>query len=300
MRSRSVALQADPLYSGDVHVVELAGRTRVVVKGRRVVEVGRPLIRSCPLWKRRVGVTEFTPDFVKKRVEEVWIGERGVFTEDRSLEPRGEVDFGASEIMMSAMLSGLLECSVQVCEGAGTVITDDSKLTQGIGGKQAGVVYTSPIPKLIERLEASGVKVLDPERARIDQVAGVRLARELGFKRIGVTITSFNEAAAIRRLEEELDVTVAIFAVHLTGARRDEVVKMGEYVDVMTTCASRWAREEVASRALIQAGVYIPVLGLTELGKKLILNRAEKLRRQVVVHHAALPLLMAEQPDPLI
>jgi putative methanogenesis marker protein 8 len=115
------------------HIMELVGKTRVVVKDGKVVEVGEPEVEWCPLFAKLRGIQNITPDEVKKNME-FRISDLGMFTEKRRLlELDTYVAFGASEIMMSGLRSGFLETTVTACDGAGTIIASDPALVQGIG-----------------------------------------------------------------------------------------------------------------------------------------------------------------------
>ena len=83
-------------------------------------------------------------------------------------------------------------------------------------------------------------------------------------------MTNFDGASAIRGLEEGAKHGCRYLRSALDRASRDEVIKIDEHVDVMTTCASKWARENVEPRALKQPDVHVPVLGLAELSRKLV------------------------------
>jgi hypothetical protein len=47
-------------------VMEMVGKTRVVVKDGKVVEVGEPEVKWCPLFAKLRGVQDITPEEVKK------------------------------------------------------------------------------------------------------------------------------------------------------------------------------------------------------------------------------------------
>jgi putative methanogenesis marker protein 8 len=280
------------------HVVEAMGRTRVVFRNGKVVKVSKPKIKSCPLWKR-FGVTEFTQEVVKQRIEEFTLA-LGFFTDRRPLEVTLEVDFGVSEMMSTAQESGMLDCAVEVCDGAGTMVVRDPELTEAIGGPSAGLVKTSSVQAIIKKLEERGVVVLNPLTAEIDQVLGVKKAVEMGCKSIGVTVTSPEDAKKIRDIEKESKVNITIFGVHLTGLSKEEILGIVDNADIITACASKWTREIAGKRALIQLGSKVPMFGLTVKGKKLLLKRAEKLGKQLLIQTATLPSLTEEQPEPLI
>jgi len=89
------------------------------------------------------------------------------------------------------MEQGMIQCAVTVCEGAGTAIAWNPSLVQGIGAKLTGIIKTSPIPEIIQHIEASGGGVLDSTSAKIDQVEGVKKAVKPGFEKIAVTVASF-------------------------------------------------------------------------------------------------------------
>jgi len=77
------------------------------------------------------------------------------------------VGFGASEVMMTGLRRELIDASITVCEGVGTVITSNPILTQGIGARISGVIETTLIPKLKRRWRKKAGIVLDGTRAII-------------------------------------------------------------------------------------------------------------------------------------
>jgi len=64
-----------------------------------------------------------------------------------------------------------------------------------------------------------------------------------------------------------------IFSVHNTGISDEEAQTLAEYCDVVWACASRAVREIVGNRSKLQIGISIPVFGITQMGKRMILNR---------------------------
>ena len=199
----------------DEHIIEALGKTRVVVRNGRVDEVGQPLIRECPLAKRfDRPVVEIRPETVKENIE-YRISSFGMCTKDRILTSEEDfVTFGASEMISAAIKRGMLDCAVVVCDGVGTIVVTTPKLVQGTGGRISGIVKTSPIREVIERIGANGGRVLDPAKATIDQVKGVEMAYGLGFKKIAVTVTKQKDAETIRRRRPE----VLVFGVHVSGS----------------------------------------------------------------------------------
>ncbi|MFA7563217.1 MAG: methanogenesis marker 8 protein [Methanoculleus sp.] len=280
----------------DEHIVEAAGRCRVVIRNGRVVEVGTPQIDDCPLARRfACPVLEMTPEAVRLNIEGR-IRSFGMCTPEREVLAGPDfVIFGASELLSSAVRRGDLDAAVIVSDGAGTLVATNPALIHGIGGRMSGLVSTSPIPGVIARIEENGGTVLDPATAAIDQIAGVARAVELGHRRIAVTIAVASEAAAIR---EQFPDTV-IVAVHTTGISQDDAVLMARSADLVTACASRHIREVAAKTALLQAGTSIPVFAMTPAGKAIILGKVGETDQQIIVHGARLPVPGSQSPSPL-
>lgn len=281
----------------DEHVIEAIGKARVVIRNGEVVSVGEPLIRECPL-ARRFGkpVLAITPDAIRENME-FRIRTFGMCTPERVVEAGGDfVGFGASELLACGLSSGLLDCAVIACDGAGTVIATRPSLVQGIGGRMSGLVATSPIPRVMERVQAGGGIVVDTGAARIDQAVGVLEAEKRGFARIGVTVASPEDAHSIR-----MDFPRAlIIAVHTTGISREEALVLADSADIITACASRHAREQAGRRALLQAGVSIPVFAMTEAGKALVLEKVRCSPAPVVLSNSKLPVTHGDEPQPLL
>jgi len=102
----------------DEHIIEAIGKTKVVVRDGRVVEVGDPVICCCPL-AERFGrpVREMTKDAIRENIEER-IRSFGMCTPDREvLAGQDFVLFGASELISCAIRRGLLDGAVIACDG---------------------------------------------------------------------------------------------------------------------------------------------------------------------------------------
>jgi putative methanogenesis marker protein 8 len=279
----------------DEHVVEAIGRTRVVIRNGRVVEMGDPCITECPLARRfAVPVTDFTPEAIRANIENR-IRTFGMCTERREVkDDRDFVGFGASELLSSAMRARLLDAAVLACDGAGTVIATMPALVQGIGGRMSGLVSTSPIPEVIRRIKSCGGHVIDPEGAGIDQVRGVDVAYDLGYRKVAVTVADPEIAREVRTLHPE----VVIVAVHTTGVSREGAETLVSHADLVTACASRCLRE-LAVTAVIQAGTGIPVFGFTRAAKEIILAKVRETNAPVVVKFDRLPVTGGNCPEPL-
>ncbi|MEA2033484.1 MAG: methanogenesis marker 8 protein [Euryarchaeota archaeon] len=278
----------------DRHVFETLGKTRVVVENGKVVEIGKPLLKYCPLWAKIRGIKELNEKVIKENVE-FRIQDFGMCTEDREVEAEVFVGFGASETSMTALRRGLLDAAVTVCEGAGTVISPDPTLVQGIGARLSGVIETSPVKGIIKKIREKGGEILDPPR--IDQVAGLRMALCLGYERVGVTVSTAEDAEKCRAISKH----AVILGVHLTGISRKDAEKIYEIADLITACASPHIRELAKEKALLQAGTAIPIFALTPAGKELLLERAKEVEAALLLNTMRLPMLPEEkQPEPLV
>jgi len=281
----------------DEHIIEAIGKTKVVVRDGRVVEVGDPVICCCPL-AERFGrpVREMTKDAIRENIEER-IRSFGMCTPDREvLAGQDFVLFGASELISCAIRRGLLDGAVIACDGAGTLVAQNPELVQGIGGRMSGLVKTSPIPAVIGRIEANGGRVLDPETGAIDQVKGVAFARELGCRKVAVTGAGADDAETIRRLFPE----TLIVGVHTTGLSADESERLVAVADIVTVCASRHLREAAGRVALLQGGAAIPVFALTREGKDVILEKIRETDSPIFIKGERLPVAGKRGPEPLI
>ncbi len=282
------------------HVMELQGKTRVVVENGKIIEVGQPVTEYCPIFDKVRGVKKFTPRTAKENVE-FRMRDFGMFTEKRQLEMEIFVGFGASETFMTALRRGLLDTTVTVCDGAGTVITGNPKLCQGMGSRISGLIETTPIPKLIKRIEKAGGFVIEPETARIDQIAGVKRAIELGYKKIGVSVANVNDLREIRKLEKENGAEIVAFGVHATGISDTDAKEFIELADMVTGCTSKWIRAGVMGKTIAQFGTAIPIFAVTQRGKELLLERAKEVKDPILINTIKLPVLPEErQPRPLV
>jgi putative methanogenesis marker protein 8 len=281
----------------DEHIIEANGRARIVIRNGDVVEVGEPLIRNCPLAQRFAHpIPEMNKEHIAANIR-YRIAAFGMCTPDRQVEDDREfVGFGASEILSFGMKMGLIDAVVLACDGAGTVIVTRPSMVQGIGGRMSGLVSTTPYSSVISRIKAGGGIVLDPEDATMDQVAGVARAVEEGFTWIAVTAALPEDALAIRRMFPD----VMIVGVHVTGLSYDESQALVAASDLVTACASGHIREIAGKKALVQAGVSIPVFAMTKKGKELLIEKIRQSDDPVLIKPTKLPSLGGNQPDPLI
>ena len=279
------------MTGNDEHIVEALGKARVVIKNGKVTEVGEPLIGYCPIFDKHRGIKQINKQVIADNIQ-FRITDFGMCTKDRVLEMKDFLSFGISEIMTTALREKKMDAAVIVCEGCGTVILTKPEMVQGIGGRVSGLVSTTPIPELIEKIDAKFV--LDPKTAKIDMAAGVRKAIDMGFKSIGVSIISGKDAKAFREMEKQYGVTIYTFIVHTTGLSKQDAKDAFQYADVITGCASKYIREQGMESGALRVGDSIPVYGVTARGQKLIEERIKAMGKPIVAKPDA------KQPDKLI
>jgi len=260
----------------DLHIIRFYS-SYIAISNGRVIEVTDPCMSYCPLASslyRDLNLTD-NPSLVKeaiKRAIELKISEFGYFTEERELFSRNiAIPYGASEILMYALEKKFIAAAVVVCDGAGTVIVDRPEIVQGIGARMNGIFYTSPIKGIIRKLEKTGSCVVF-EDGNIDQIRGIEKAASLGYRRIAVTINASMYAPVnlIKKIESDFKISVVSLAICTTGISINKIQEIGEYSDVIWSCASDRLREIIGKKAIIQLSKKIPVFIMTKKGLDLI------------------------------
>lgn len=281
-----------------MNIMELLGRSKIKVEGEKVTEAGQPMIKWCPLFDKIRGIKEVTAESAAANME-FRIENHGMFSPRRKLRMDTFVGFGASESMMTGLRSGIIDAAVTVCDGAGTVITANPDLVQGMGGYISGLVESDSIPEVIEGIRQMEGHVLSSQDARINQLEGAAYAAAAGYKRFAVTVANAEEAEKLRELEKTGNVHIMIIGVHLTGITSEEASRLLAAADIVTACASRHIREQV--RPLVQVGTAVPLFGLTGWGKELLVERAKEVEQPLLINTMPLPVLPEEkQPRPLV
>ena len=259
----------------DKHVVEALGKAKVTIQDGKVVDVGESLIEYCPLFDKHRGIKELTKDEIEKNLQ-FRIDDFGMCTKDRILRQKDFLSFGISEILSTLLDENLIDCAIMVCEGCGTVLITEPELAQGVGGRVSGLYQTSPIPELMEQFLPN--HVVNEETAEIDQVEGLRLAIENGYKNIAVTIAVPEDGIILRELEKEYDgINVYLFAVHTTGLSREEAEIIFDVSDVVTACASKHLRDIACEEELFSVGTSIPIYAGSKIGEEFIKLRLDKI-----------------------
>lgn len=275
----------------DEHVIEALGKARVVIRDGKVVEVSEPIIGYCPIFDKHRGIKAITKDVIVKNMQ-FRIDDFGMCRPDRVLKMKDFLSFGVSEIISTAMALKLVDAAVLVLEGCGTVIVTDPEMVQGIGGRVSGLVSTTPIPELIDRIGIDNV--LDPETAKIDMFEGVKKAINMGYVNIAVSIISGADARKLKGLEKKAGVNIYTFAVHTTGLSQKDAEDIYKHADVATGCASKCIRELGTSKGVFKVGDSIPMFGITPRGQHLIEERIKFMGKPIVSKPDA------RQPDKLL
>lgn len=278
------------------HLIETCG-AKVLIQNGQVKVLSEPKVRYCPVYHRILGYERIDRASVKEIVEGQI--QSLLYTEKRAFSSNFLITFGASEMLSAALELEIIDCCVIVCEGAGTVIVSDRRLVQGIGARLTGIIKTSPITEIIDKLKSLGAKVISC-KARINQVRGVEEAIELGHKRIAVTIAGFesNRIPKLRYIESKERVALYVLSIH-NSSLKDSQVPYLLSADLVWSCSSSAVREKVGPKALMQIGTSIPVFALSEKGKRIALDYLMKTNLPILVTKTDLPRLSLENsPHP--
>ncbi|MDR2846047.1 MAG: DUF2099 family protein [Candidatus Methanoplasma sp.] len=271
------------------HVIEALGKTRVVIEDGKVVEVGEPQIKYCPLFKKYRNIDEITPEIVRENME-FRMRTFGMCCEDRDVKMEDFLSFGVSEILSSALRHKRIDAAVIAADGCGTVVVNDPEIVQGLGGRMSGLCETSPIDKVIEGVGRDNV--LDPDTAKIDMMAGAEKAKSMGHNIVAVTITNAEAASALR---ERFGNDIIVIAVHTSGTCGHDARSLFDACDIITACASECVREESKNRDVLVVGSRIPIFGVSDIGKDLVQMRLTEIGKQP---HS--PAEREDPPSPLI
>lgn len=239
----------------------------IAVSDGKIIKTTEPQMKYCPL-KNMLGLSwEPDPDLMKEKIiehVEGKIDEFGFFTQERILDTKDiAIPYGASEMMMYD-LKKRADAAVLVCDGAGTVVTQNPYLVQGIGARMTGLFYTTPIDKVVKGVEKRGGCI--PSPGEIDQIHGLEEAVDRGYKDIDITVSGLGaqDLKGMREIEREKEISVTILSVCNTGIGRERIEEIKKYTDLVWSCASKGVREIIGKEAKIQVSTRMPVFGLTE------------------------------------
>lgn len=264
----------------DKHVIEALGKTRVTIEEGKITSIGEPEIDYCPIFGKYHNIKKITKEEVRKNIE-YRIKDFGMCTRDRVLKMGDMLSVGISEILRSNMEMGTIDCVVGACEGCGTLLMTDPDMVQGVGGRVSGLISTTPIAEIIEKVGKENV--LNPETAEINQLDGLKLAIERGFKDIAVTILPGPMVKQLRELEIPEDVNLYIFVAHTTDATVEDAKDLFEYADIVTACSSKNIIEYAQIRKPYYYGNAVPIYAVSENGRKLLDCRLKHINKPLSV-----------------
>ena len=267
----------------DKHVIETLGKVRVVIENGEITEVGESEVKYCPMFHAMHKVDELNEEFIRKNIN-FRIKDFGMCTPERIVEMDDAVTVGISEILKTNMEKGNIDCVVGACDGAGTVIMTNPRIVQGVGGRVSGLVSTTPIPEVIKKLEDKDSIVLNPETAELDQLEGLKIALDKGYKNIAVTILPSPMVKEIRDYPIDDDVNIYIFVAHTTGAEMDEVKMLFDNADIVTACASKAIDEYADKYEPYYYGVKVPIFCASEDGRRLLDVRLEHIGKPLTTN----------------
>lgn len=259
----------------DEHIIEALGKAKVTINDGKVTKIEEPLIEYCPLFHKHKGIEKLTKETIKENIE-FRIEDFGMCTPQRILYMKDFLSFGISETISTLMEEKIIDATIMVCEGAGTVILQDPRMIQGVGGRVSALIKTSPIKEIIDEIGENNI--LNPKTVEINQIEGLKKAINQGYKKIAVTIALASDAEEIRELEKEYpDVEIYIFVVHTSKVSMEDAKIYFENADVITGCASKNVRLFGEKESKLTAGQSIPIFAITEKGKYFLQKRIDKI-----------------------
>jgi len=268
-------IDKDKIVYNDLHILRFYSPL-VIVSGGKVIEVFEPTLKYCPLANslyksfRILDKVKVNPLLFKKAVREAVeekISKLGFFTENRKIYQKEiSIPYGASEMLMYALRKRQIEAAVTVCDGAGTVISSNPEIVQGIGARMNGLFFTTPFHTVVERLEKNNCAVIPG--GQINQIEGVKMAILLGYRNIAVTVNGYSGAilSEIRELERIHNVSIVILVVCTTGIGKRRILEIKQHADLVWSCGSGYIRSIIGKEAILQMSCIIPVFVLTLKG----------------------------------
>jgi len=267
-----------PKKSKDIHVVRYFSSVIKISDGK-VINVTRPAIDHCPLasfmYKGLKDSSRHTTVRLKNEIKAVIegkIAQYGFCSKRRVLwDDTISIPYGASEIISYGLRSNIIDGSVIVCDGAGSIVTAIPQVVQGVGARMHGVIKTSAIPEVTAKLRRYGALTID-DNGSIDQRKGIVRAAEAGYKNIAVTISAYRgeDLKTIRALERELKISVIILAVCTTGIKMGRMIELEKYADIVWACHSDKLKKRLDKKCIKKVSASSAVFILTDAGSNLM------------------------------
>jgi len=264
-----------------MHIWECAKARVEIDEHGSILFVGKPLIKYCPIreysgWHSTILSEEDIRKSMNWKIKSI-----GLCTGQRIVRIKiPGIGYGASECLMTGMDKGIIDIGIMPCDGAGTIITSDKYVIQGIGIVMPALIQTIPIQSVISRLEKYGVIIVDKITAEINQVKGVQKAIELGYTKIGVTIAG-NDCEVIellRNIEAENNLQLLIILIHTSGIHENKE-KYILMADIVHGCSSKFIRSvlDPAEKYVAKFGSILPVYAFSQMGKKVLELREQEM-----------------------
>lgn len=279
----------------DRHVIEALGKAEVIIEDGEIISVGEPQIDYCPIFGKYHGIEKITKEDIRKNIQ-YRIDDFGMCTKNRILKMDDMLSVGISEILRSNVELGNIDCVVGACDGAGTVLITEPSTVQGVGGRVSGLVSTTPIPEVIDGLGKENV--LNPDTAELNQLKGLKMAIERGYKNIAVTIIPGSMILEIREYDVPEDVNVYLFVAHTTGTTEEEAKVLFEEADILTGCASKPISDLAHIKKPYYYGESVPIFAITEMGRKFLDDRLKHVNKPLSVKKY--PMDLNKRTKPLI
>ncbi|MCD7781850.1 MAG: DUF2099 family protein [Methanosphaera sp.] len=278
----------------DKHVIEALGKSRITIENGEITEITEPVIDYCPLFNKYRDIKKLDKDSIQENIN-YRINSFGMCTNKREIKQKDMLSVGISEILRSNTKIGFIDCVVGVCEGVGTLLMTDPEIIQGVGGRVSGLVETTAIPEVIEKVDPD--KVLYPDSAKINQIEGLKEAIKRGYKNIAVTVLAGETIKQIRQIKKPSDVNIYILVAHTTHISMEDTVDAFENADIVTACASKNIREYAHKVKPYYYGTKVPIFATSENGHTLLDNRLKDIGKPLSINDY--PMDSTDIPNPL-
>jgi len=267
----------------DKHIIETLGKVRVVIENGEITEVGESEVKYCPMFHAMHKVDELNEEFIRKNIN-FRIKDFGMCTPERIIEMDDAVTVGISEILKTNMEKNNIDCVVGACDGAGTLLMTNPRVVQGVGGRVSGLISTTPIPEVIEKLQEKDCVILNPETAELNQLEGLKLAIDKGYKNIAITILPSPMVRQIRNYPVDDDVNIYIFVAHTTATKAEDVEMLFKNADIVTACASKAIDNYTDEHKPYYYGVKVPIFCASEEGRRLLNIRLKHINKPLATN----------------
>ena len=206
----------------DEHIIEALGKSKVIIRDGTVVSVEDPIVDYCPLFDKYRGIKKLTKESIKENIE-FRIKDFGMCTENREFPSQDFLSIGASEIISTLLKKGLLDASVIVGDGCGTVILNDPEKVEVSGSNIRDYQdITFEKSHFICRI----IKCFRPKYLRNKSNKRCQKAISKGYNKIAVTVSNAEEIKEIRKLEKEYSCDIFIIGVHTSGISKKKQVSL--------------------------------------------------------------------------